>query len=228
VSQPGRRGGYQWGTILAAAVLLIAGFAGYLHFAGQRPSTKSDAEVKKEIVQTQTAKSGSRALIDAEELEPGVDGGSTSAGLPYFYRRQLVYYRSVYTPGMIVVDRSQRFLYLVEPQTRAIRYGIGIGGECSVGAGLRRINRVVEWPEWRPSPSLLKRKSYPKQVAGGPGNPLGARAVYFEDNEIGIHGTNAPKSIGQALTLGCFRMVNDDIADLVKRTAPGAGVVVMN
>ena len=81
----------------------------------------------------------SRPALDGDDLEPGVDGGSTDTGLPYYLRRQAVYYRSVYSPGMIVVDRSQRFLYLVQPQARALRYGIGIGGECDIGAGLYRI-----------------------------------------------------------------------------------------
>jgi lipoprotein-anchoring transpeptidase ErfK/SrfK len=171
----------------------------------------------------------SRPSPDGDDLEPGVDGGSTDAGLPYYLRRQAVYYRSVYSPGMIVVDRSQRFLYLVQPQSRALRYGIGVGGECDVSAGLYRIKtKSQQWPEWSPSPALLKRRTYPAKVAGGPGNPLGAYALYFESNLPGIHGTNAPKSIGQAPTLGCFRLVNDDVVDLEKRIAIGTGVVVLN
>jgi lipoprotein-anchoring transpeptidase ErfK/SrfK len=90
---------------------------------------------------------------------------------------------------------------------------------------MRRIARIAEWPEWRPSADLLKRKDY-KPLPGGPGNPLGARAIYFETGELGIHGTNAPKTIGQAVTLGCFRMVNDDVVDFAKRTKSGAGVVI--
>ena len=170
----------------------------------------------------------SRPSLDGDDLEPGVDGGSTDTGLPYYLRRQAVYYRSVYSPGMIVVDRSQRFLYLVQPQARALRYGIGIGGECNIGAGLYRIKSKSQWPEWSPSPALLKRRTYPAKVAGGPGNPLGAYALYFESSLPGIHGTNAPKSIGQAPTLGCFRLVNDDVVDLEKRIAIGTGVVVLN
>ena len=133
----------------------------------------------------------SRPALDGDDLEPGVDGGSTDTGLPYYLRRQAVYYRSVYSPGMIVVDRSQRFLYLVQPQARALRYGIGIGGECDIGAGLYRIKSKSQWPEWSPSPALLKRRTYPAKVAGGPGNPLGAYAMYFESSLPGIHGTNA-------------------------------------
>ena len=170
----------------------------------------------------------SRPPLDGDDLEPGVDGGSTDTGLPYYLRRQAVYYRTVYSAGMLVVDRSQRFLYLVQPQARAWRYGIGVGGECDVGAGLYRIQSKSHWPEWTPSPALLKRRKYPDRVAGGPGNPLGAYAMYFESSIPGIHGTNAPKSIGQAPTLGCFRLVNDDVVDLEKRIAIGTGVVVLN
>ncbi len=130
---------------------------------------------------------------------------------------------------MIVVDRSQRFLYLVQPQSRALRYGIGVGGECDISPGLYRIkSKSAQWPEWSPSPTLLKRRNYPPRVPGGPGNPLGAYALYFESSLPGIHGTNAPRSIGQAPTLGCFRLINDDVIDLEKRIAIGTGVVVMN
>ena len=116
----------------------------------------------------------------------------------------------------------------MQPQSRALRYGIGVGGECAVSAGLYRIRSKVPWPSWSPSPSLLKRRSFPAIVSGGPGNPLGAYAIYFEPETPNIHGTNAPKSIGQAPTIGCFRMINSDIVDLEKRVGVGTGVVVLN
>jgi lipoprotein-anchoring transpeptidase ErfK/SrfK len=170
-----------------------------------------------------------RPSLDGDDLEPGVDGGSTDAGMPYYLRRQAVYYRTVYSPGMVVVDRGQRFLYLVQAQSRALRYGIGVGGECDISPGMYRIkSKSSHWPEWSPSQALLKRRSYPAKLPGGPGNPLGAYALYFESNLPGIHGTNAPKSIGQAPTLGCFRLINDDVTDLEKRVAIGTGVVVLN
>jgi lipoprotein-anchoring transpeptidase ErfK/SrfK len=118
---------------------------------------------------------------------------------------------------------------LVQPQARALRYGIGVGGECDIGPGLYRIkNKSPQWPDWSPSAELLKRRRYPARVPGGPGNPLGAYALYFESSLPGIHGTNAPRSIGQAPTLGCFRLINDDMVDLEKRIAIGTGVVVLN
>jgi lipoprotein-anchoring transpeptidase ErfK/SrfK len=210
----------------------LLGLAAYF-FLGQQPTTStSKAPSGKGAVATapEAAKQVvTRPSLDGDDLEPGVDGGSSDTGLPYYLRRQAVYYRTVYTAGMIVVDRSQRFLYLVQPQARALRYGIGVGGECDISPGLYRIkSKSAQWPEWSPSPSLLKRRTYPPRVPGGPGNPLGAYALYFESSLPGIHGTNAPKSIGQAPTLGCFRLINDDMVDLEKRIAIGTGVVVMN
>ena len=209
-------------------VLLIAAMI-YAFSGGQVAVPKSGGGAVAVTTAPEPAKKAVfRSVLDADELEPGVDGGSTDAGLPYFLRRQLVYYRTVYTAGMIVVDRSQRFLYLVQPQSRALRYGIGVGGECPASAGLYRIQSKSQWPEWSPSPALLKRRTYPARVPGGPGNPLGAYAMYFEGNYPGIHGTNAPKTIGQAPSLGCFRLINDDVVDLEKRVVVGTGVVVLN
>ena len=222
-------------VMLGAVGLLGLGLIGLAVYAfqGQQPTTTtSKAPSGKGAVATapEAPKSVvSRPSLDGDELEPGVDGGSSDTGMPYYLRRQAVYYRSVYTAGMIVVDRSQRFLYLVQPQARALRYGIGVGGECDISPGLYRIKaKSPQWPEWTPSPSLLKRRTYPPRIPGGPGNPLGAYALYFESSIPGIHGTNAPKSIGQAPTLGCFRLINDDVIDLEKRIAIGTGVVVMN
>ena len=219
-----------------AAGLLALGLIGGIVYAllggqGSAPQTAAtkspgEAVVAKGPVSKTTL---SRPPLDGNDLEPGVDGGSTDAGMPYYLRRQAVYYRTVYSPGMVVVDRSQRFLYLIQPQARALRYGIGVGGECDIGPGLYRIkNKSSQWPEWQPSPTLLKRRNYPPRVPGGPGSPLGAYALYFESELPGIHGTNAPRSIGEAPTLGCFRLINDDVVDLEKRVSIGTGVVVLN
>lgn len=217
-----------------AAGLFALGLIGFVFYAFQgREPTAANAPAKGAVATTAAPdavkKTLSRPSLDGDDLEPGIDGGSTDAGMPYYLRRQAVYYRSVYSAGMIVVDRSQRFLYLVQPQARALRYGIGVGGECDISPGLYRIkSKSAQWPEWSPSPALLKRRNYPPRVPGGPGNPLGAYALYFESSLPGIHGTNAPKSIGQAPTLGCFRLINDDVIDLEKRITIGTGVVVTN
>jgi lipoprotein-anchoring transpeptidase ErfK/SrfK len=217
-----------WG-IAGLCGLGLIGLAVYVLSGQQAATTKAPAKEAVATAPGSAKKTASRAAPEGDDLEPGVDGGSTDAGLPYYLRRQVVYYRSVYSDGMIVVDRSQRFLYLVQQQARAWRYGIGVGGECDIGPGLYRIkSKSPQWPEWSPSPALLKRRNYPQRIAGGPGNPLGAYALYFESSLPGIHGTNAPRSIGQAPTLGCFRLINDDVIDLEKRIAIGTGVVVMN
>lgn len=216
--------------LLGALLLVVAIYA----FRGQQaapPQSTAKAPIGGGVAKAPEASKTalSRPPLDGEDLEPGVDGGSTETGMPYHLRRQAVYYRTVYSPGMVVVDRSQRFLYLVEPQARAWRYGIGVGGECDVSPGLYRIkSKSSRWPEWSPSPALLKRRSYPPRVPGGPGNPFGVYVLYFENDLAGIHGTNAPRSIGQAPMLGCFRLVNDDVIDLEKRIAVGTGVVVLN
>lgn len=215
-----------WSAAALCAVLFI-GLAIYAFNGSSSTSTKAPGATV--ATAPQAGGTASRSTLDDNDLPPGVDGGSTNAGLPYYLRRQAVYYRSIYSDGMIVVDRSQRYLYLVQPQTRAWRYGIGVGGECDLSPGLYRIkSKSSQWPEWSPSPALLKRGSYPSRVAGGPGNPLGAYALYFESSIPGIHGTNAPQSIGQTPTLGCFRLINDDVVDLEKRVAIGTGVVIIN
>ena len=225
------------GRIVAfgAAGLLGLGLIGgvvYAFLGGQAPAPQTattNAPGEAAVAKAQPKPGLSRPPLDGNDLEPGVDGGSTDAGMPYYLRRQAVYYRTVYSPGMVVVDRSQRFLYLIQPQARALRYGIGVGGECDIGPGLYRIkNKSSQWPEWQPSSALLKRRNYPPRVPGGPGSPLGAYALYFESELPGIHGTNAPKSIGEAPTLGCFRLINDDVVDLEKRVSVGTGVVVLN
>jgi lipoprotein-anchoring transpeptidase ErfK/SrfK len=220
----------QMGRVLILGVagllgVLVLAAATYAFRSGQVADTKTDRVVS---VPETSKKTASRSALETYELEPGVDGGSSADDLPYFLRRQLVYYRSVYSAGMVVVDRSQRFLYFVLPQSRAVRYAIGIGGECSVSAGLYRIQSKSEWPDWSPSPALRKRGGYPARMPGGPGNPLGSYAMYFEGNYPGIHGTNAPKSIGQAPSIGCLRLVNDDVVDLAKRVDVGTAIVVLN
>ena len=226
---PAARRGINLGRIVifsgAGIVGLILVAAAIYALRGDQPAgTKPTAPAASTPGRSATVKT----VADSDDLEPGVDGGSTDTGLPYYLRRQAVYYRSVYTAGMVLVDRSQRFLYLVQPQSRAWRYGIGVGGECSINAGLYRIQRKAQWPEWSPTPALLKQRTYPPRLAGGPGNPLGAFALYFENGVAGIHGTNAPKTIGQAPTIGCFRLINNDVTDLEKRVAVGTGVVVLN
>jgi len=163
-----------------------------------------------------------------QDVPPGVDHGNADDDLPEQLQRQAVFYRSQHPVGTIIVEIAERHLYLIESETLALRYGIGVGREGFAEAGLLRVSRKAEWPDWRPSPELIKREPYlPRFLAGGPGNPLGARAIYLgkTGHDI-IHGTNAPETIGQALWTGCFRLVNDDVIDLYDRVSIGTRVIV--
>ena len=121
----------------------------------------------------------------------------------------------------------ERHLYLIESETRALRYGIGVGRDGFTWAGLLQITRKAEWPDWVPPPEMIERQPYlPRFMAGGPGNPLGARAMYLGKTVYRIHGTNAPETIGHAVSSGCFRLVNDDVIDLYDRAPLGTRVIV--
>ena len=161
------------------------------------------------------------------DVAPGIDHGNASDDLPEQFQRQAVFYRSQHPVGTIIIDIAERYLYLIESETRALRYGIGVGRDGFSWAGLLQITRKSEWPDWRPPPELIEREPYlPRFMAGGPGNPLGARALDLSKPAYRIHGTNAPETIGQVLALGCYRLVNDDVIDLYDRVAIGTRVIV--
>ncbi|MFZ5737263.1 L,D-transpeptidase [Rhodopseudomonas palustris] len=158
--------------------------------------------------------------------EPGLiaDDGYV---LPPEWRKQMVYYRSTEAPGTIIVQTSERYLYLVQGNNRALRYGIGVGREGFQWQGLLKISRKAEWPDWTPPPEMIQRQPYlPRFMAGGPGNPMGARAMYLGSTVYRIHGTNRPDTIGTAISSGCFRLVNADVMDLYDRVPVGTKVVV--
>ena len=147
--------------------------------------------------------------------------------LPADYRPQPVYFRSNEPAGTIVVHTEERFLYVVQGDGTAIRYGIGVGREGFQWQGLLKVTRKTEWPDWRPPPEMIERQPYlPRFMAGGPGNPLGARALYLGDTVYRIHGTNQPTTIGHAVSSGCFRLVNRDVIDLYDRIPVGTKVIV--
>lgn len=144
------------------------------------------------------------------------------------YRPQLVFFRSNEAPGTIVIHTDERFLYLVQGNDRAIRYGIGVGRDGFTWQGLVKISRKQEWPDWRPPPEMIQRQPYlPRFMAGGPGNPLGARALYLGDTVYRIHGTNQPQTIGHAVSSGCFRLANPQVIDLFGRVPVGTKVVIL-
>jgi len=143
------------------------------------------------------------------------------------FRRQLVNYNTSEAPGTIVIDTPNTYLYLVLGNGRAVRYGIGVGREGFTWSGVQSISKKSEWPDWTPPPEMLERQPYlPRFMAGGPGNPLGARAMYLGTTVYRIHGTNRPDTIGTAVSSGCFRLVNRDVADLYDRVPVGTKVII--
>jgi lipoprotein-anchoring transpeptidase ErfK/SrfK len=159
--------------------------------------------------------------------QPGYVPDASAEELPPQYQRQMVLYRTTELPGTIIIQTSERYLYLVQGNGRALRYGIGVGREGFQWQGLLKISRKAEWPDWTPPPEMIVRQPYlPRFMAGGPGNPLGARALYLGATIYRIHGTNQPQTIGSAVSSGCFRLVNADVTDLYNRVPVGTKVVV--
>ena len=141
--------------------------------------------------------------------------------------RALVAYSGRQAPGTIVVSTQERRLYLVLEGGRAIRYGIGVGRPGFEWSGVQRVTRMEEWPDWRPPAQMLRRRpDLPRHMVGGEDNPLGARAMYLGGSLYRIHGSNEPNTIGQAVSSGCIRMTNQDVADLYGRVRVGTTVVV--
>ncbi|NJL07333.1 MAG: L,D-transpeptidase [Methylacidiphilales bacterium] len=152
----------------------------------------------------------------------------TSSGFDPRYDRQVVAYSGPYDPGTVVVDSESRFLFLVQPGGKAIRYGVGVGRPGFQWRGLKEITAKREWPDWRPPAEMLKRRpDLPVYMAGGPDNPLGARAMYLGSSMYRIHGSNEPETIGHAVSSGCIRMRNEDVIDLYERVKVGTKVVVL-
>jgi lipoprotein-anchoring transpeptidase ErfK/SrfK len=159
--------------------------------------------------------------------QPGYVPSAAEEELPPEFKRTTVFYRTTEPPGTIIVSTSERFLYVVQGNGRALRYGIGVGREGFQWQGLLKITRKQEWPDWTPPPEMIQRQPYlPRFMAGGPGNPMGARALYLGTTVYRIHGTNQPQTIGTAVSSGCFRLVNADIEDLYERIPVGTKVVV--
>ncbi len=144
------------------------------------------------------------------------------------FRRQEVDYAGTEKAGTIVVDTPSRFLYYVLGNGRALRYGIGVGRPGFEWAGVKTVSRKAEWPGWTPPPEmLLRRPDLPRHMEGGPDNPLGARALYLGSSMYRIHGTNEPHTIGQNVSSGCIRMMNEDVIDLYERARVGTRVIVI-
>src|SRR5437870_2786574 len=151
-----------------------------------------------------------------------------AAPLPERLRRATVAFNTSEAPGTIVIDTGNTALYYVLGQGRAIRYGVGVGREGFTWSGVQAISRKAEWPDWHPPAEMIARQPYlPRFMAGGPGNPLGARAMYLGSSQYRIHGTNDPSTIGKFVSSGCIRMTNEDVIDLFGRVDIGTRVVVL-
>ena len=156
------------------------------------------------------------------------DEAGVKAEAPARLRRQIVDYTSAEAPGTIIIDTPNTYLYFVLGGGKAVRYGIGVGREGFTWSGVKTIERKSEWPDWIPPTDMLQRQPYlPRFMAGGPGNPLGARAMYLSGTVYRIHGTNAPTTIGKHVSSGCIRMANEDVIDLYSRARVGTKVVVL-
>ncbi len=192
------------GTAAAAVLFVLCGVAA----SADTPPPQPDMDV-----------------VDQPGYVPSAD--ETDQALNGPYQRQEVFFRTTEPAGTIIIDTSQRYLYLVQGGNRALRYGIGVGRDGFTWSGMQKISRKQEWPDWRPPPEMIERQPYlPRFMAGGPGNPLGARAFYLGQTVYRIHGTNQPDTIGHAVSSGCFRLVNEDIIDLYDRVPVGTKVII--
>jgi lipoprotein-anchoring transpeptidase ErfK/SrfK len=166
-----------------------------------------------------------RVLRDSPD---DTDAAQSQSVLPPELRRQVVDYPSHEAPGTIIIDTPNTRLYYVLGNGRAIRYGIGVGREGFTWSGVETVSRMAEWPDWSPPPEMIVRQPYlPRFMAGGPGNPLGARALYLGNTAYRVHGTNDPSTIGHHVSSGCIRLTNEDITDLYGRAKLGAKVIVL-
>jgi lipoprotein-anchoring transpeptidase ErfK/SrfK len=189
------------------------GFLDFLFEGGRPPRPPANMDAR-------TAAYGAPAQsVASEQARPEPDPK---------YLRQIVAYGGPEKPGTIIIDTPQRFLFLVQDNGTAVRYGIGVGRPGFTWAGEKKITGKKEWPDWTPPPEMLQRQpDLPGWMAGGPDNPLGARALYLGSSLYRIHGSSEPWTIGQAVSSGCIRMRNEDVMDLYDRVRIGTKVVVI-
>jgi lipoprotein-anchoring transpeptidase ErfK/SrfK len=173
------------------------------------------------------AQYGQVAAPPQVQAAPSDDDG-TVYEMPARLRRQVVNYPTREAAGTVIIDTPNTYLYYVIGGGQAIRYGIGVGREGFTWSGVQTVTRKAEWPDWTPPPEMIARQPYlPRQMAGGPGNPLGARAMYLGGTVYRIHGTNAPETIGTHVSSGCIRLTNEDVSDLYSRVNLGTRVIVL-
>jgi lipoprotein-anchoring transpeptidase ErfK/SrfK len=205
---------------MAAAASLLCSGSAHAQFFALTESNGYPASIFREVVPDRATRQ--------QSWQDAGDADESSAAMPAHLRRQVVAYPTREAPGTIVIDTANTYLYYVVGGGRAIRYGIGVGREGFTWSGVRSVERKVEWPDWIPPAEMIARQPYlPRFMAGGPGNPLGARAMYLGGTLYRIHGTNQPTSIGKHVSSGCIRLVNEDAIDLFNRVNVGTKVVVL-
>jgi lipoprotein-anchoring transpeptidase ErfK/SrfK len=174
----------------------------------------------------QSAFPSDNVMVTPNDADESSDG--SAAVLPERLQRAVVNLDTREAPGTVIIDTGNTTLYYVLGQGRAIRYGVGVGRQGFTWAGTQTISRKAEWPDWHPPAEMIARQPYlPRFMAGGPGNPLGARAMYLGSSEYRIHGTNDPTTIGKFVSSGCIRLTNEDVSDLFSRVDVGTKVVVL-
>jgi lipoprotein-anchoring transpeptidase ErfK/SrfK len=204
-------------------------FAGALLFAPALLSSSASAQVLGYASAPQSSFPSDNNMMVAPTEPPLTDEGDGSASVvPERLRRAIVAFDTREAPGTVIIDTGNTALYYVLGQGRAVRYGVGVGREGFTWSGTQTISRKAEWPDWHPPAEMIARQPYlPRFMAGGPGNPLGARAMYLGSSEYRIHGTNDPSTIGKFVSSGCIRLTNEDVADLFSRVDVGTKVVVL-
>jgi lipoprotein-anchoring transpeptidase ErfK/SrfK len=176
---------------------------------------------------------GRRALLPPMDPQQSIRGEEEAVDpaqrpLDPRYEKQVVEYHGKEGPGTIVIDTPNKFLFLVQGDGKALRYGVGVGRPGFTWSGVKTVSAKKEWPAWTPPPEMLARRpDLPRHMEGGPQNPLGARAMYLGSSLYRIHGSNEPWTIGTNVSSGCIRMRNEDVIDLYGRVGVGARVVVI-
>jgi lipoprotein-anchoring transpeptidase ErfK/SrfK len=210
-------------SALAAACFATAASANPLEFFpfGQPFSYQQPAMPAPPFARDSDARASSGRNSYARDTYEGAEEGDR-------FRRQVVDYPSREPAGTVIVDTPHTYLYYVLGSGKAIRYGIGVGRDGFTWSGTETVSRKAEWPDWTPPPEMIARQPYlPRFMAGGPSNPLGARAMYLGNTIYRIHGTNAPETIGHNVSSGCIRLVNEDVTDLYSRVNVGTKVIVL-
>src|ERR1700730_9792013 len=203
-------------------------FAGYLLLASAILQSATTAQVLGPAPPPQSSFPSDNMMVAPEQPALSDEGDGSSAVVPERLRRAVIAFDTREAPGTVIIDTGNTALYYVLVQGRAIRYGVGVGREGFTWSGVQTISRKAEWPDWHPPAEMIARQPYlPRFMAGGPGNPLGGRAMYLGSSAYRIHGTNDPSTIGKFVSSGCIRLTNEDVAALFSPVDVGTKVLVL-